>query len=87
MALLQQQRGRTMGVIGMPHFTLAAKSNTLSGLGGSGALFGPSESPRTMLTRQYSIKAINTNLKKNNGQEIKYITFFLLANKIKLWEG
>jgi hypothetical protein len=76
-----------MSVISIPHLTLAAKSNTLSDLGGSGALFGPSESPRTMLTRQYSIKAINTNLQKNSGQEIKYITFFLLANKIKLREG
>jgi hypothetical protein len=55
----------------MSHLTLAAKSNTLSGLGGSGTLLGPSESPRTMLTRQYSIKAINTNLKKNNGEAMK----------------
>jgi hypothetical protein len=45
--------------------TLAAKSKILSGLGGSGALLGLSESPRMMFTRQYSIKARNTNLKQN----------------------
>jgi hypothetical protein len=67
--------------------TLAAKSKTLSGLGGSGVPLGPSESPRTMLTRQYSIRAMNTNLKGSDGQkdlkELRYILAFVaICNNI-----
>ena len=45
-----------------PFITLAARSKTFSGFGGSLAGFGASESPKIMLTKQYSISAMNTNL-------------------------
>lgn len=47
-----------------------ASSNILSNFAGSGAGFGKSESPNTIFTKQYSIRAINTNLQQNNTNNI-----------------
>ena len=48
------------------------------GRGGGGGVggFGGSESPKTILTKQYSIKAINTNLKSINVIKIP-LNFFI----------
>lgn len=57
---------RTGGFFGAPdnnrEFSLAAMSNMFSVFGGGGA-FVALESPKTMFTKQYSISAMNTNLK------------------------
>jgi hypothetical protein len=54
--------------------TFAARSKTFSGLGGSLAVFGVSESPKMMFTRQYSISAMNTNLlyETNNREWLEF---------------
>lgn len=77
---------RVGGFFGAPEskseFSLAATSNMLSVFGGCGG-FGEFESPSTMFTRQYSISAMKTKLKREKGRWeekiLKAILYFLVT--------
>lgn len=68
--------GGTFGApVSRSEFSLAAISNMVSTLGGWGGLLGWSESPRTMFTRQYSIRAMKTKLKRIKLHYTCYINY------------